>query len=104
MKLKVFGQKKRLSSFSILVRPNSAILTSQIMYITPAAHPEIPGCRIFLGTLYKNAPNLQKNVPNGHKISQMSMKYSNKFLILGPPKFTQIMIFWFENKPSDTPL
>jgi hypothetical protein len=41
-------------------------------------------------------PNCQSNIPNGHKIYQ-------HFPIYGPPKFTQIVIFGFENKPSGNP-
>jgi hypothetical protein len=37
------------------------------------------GCQIFLGALYQNWKKCTKwtqNVPNGHKISQISIKYS----------------------------
>jgi hypothetical protein len=36
------------------------------------------------------------NRPNGHKIYQ-------HFPLQDPPKFTQIGMFWFENKPSGIP-
>jgi hypothetical protein len=36
------------------------------------------------------------NIPNGHKIYQ-------HLPFKGPPKFTQIWDFWFENKPSGNP-
>jgi hypothetical protein len=38
------------------------------------------GCQIFLGTLYQNGeniPNDNKNIPNGHEISQMPVNISN---------------------------
>jgi hypothetical protein len=49
----------------------------------------------------KNVPNEHKvNIPNGHKISQLTVKYSqmaikynNVSSISGTPKFTQIWIF-----------
>jgi hypothetical protein len=47
---------------------------------------------------------LIQNVPNGHKISQISIKYSKwpkNISTLANPKFTQIGIF--ENKPSGNP-
>jgi hypothetical protein len=37
-----------------------------------------------------------QNIPNGHKIYQ-------HLPFKGPPKFTQIWAFWFENKPSGNP-
>jgi hypothetical protein len=46
------------------------------------------GCQIFLGTQYQNRTKCTKgtqNVPNGHKISQMAIKYINIF----PPKALQ---------------
>jgi hypothetical protein len=46
--------------------------------------------------LYQRAMNYTKwslNIPNGHNIYQ-------NLTFKGPPKFTQIGIFWFENKPS----
>jgi hypothetical protein len=36
------------------------------------------------------------NIPNGHKIYQ-------HLPFKGPPKFTQVLDFWFENKPSGNP-
>jgi hypothetical protein len=36
------------------------------------------------------------NIPNGHKIY-------HHFLFQGPPKCTQMGIFWFENVPSGNP-
>jgi hypothetical protein len=44
----------------------------------------------------KRIPNGHKNTPNGHKIYQY-------LPFEGPPKFTQILDVWFENKPSDNP-
>jgi hypothetical protein len=44
------------------------------------------GCQIFHG----------KKIPNGHKIYQ-------HLPLKGPPKFTQIWDFLFENKPSGNP-
>jgi hypothetical protein len=71
------------------------------------------GCQIFLGQTFKigtNIPNdhkqyqrainytkWPKNIPNGHKEFQ-------HLLFKGPPKFTQIWNFWFENKPSGNPV
>jgi hypothetical protein len=49
--------------------------------------------------LYQAAINYAKwpyNIPNGHKIYQ-------QLPLKGPPKFTQILDFWFENKPSGNP-
>jgi hypothetical protein len=74
---------------------------------------EVQGCQIFLGTTYqhgKNLPNNHKiyqitikyvcqmaayvcNAPNCRKIDQMAVKYANIFHCKGPPKFTQIWIF-----------
>jgi hypothetical protein len=74
-------------------------------------------------------PKLGKNAPNGHKMSQMSVKYSKcpynipnaciifqmsvnipnghkiyqHFPIYGPLTFTQIGIFGLKNKPSGNP-
>jgi hypothetical protein len=39
---------------------------------------------------------MAKNIPNGNKIYQ-HLPFKR------PPKFTQIWIFWFENKPSGNP-
>jgi hypothetical protein len=37
-------------------------------------------------------------------MDQVSMKYANIFHCKkDPPKFTQMWIFWFENKPSGNP-
>jgi hypothetical protein len=41
-------------------------------------------------------PKSTKNIQNGYKIYK-------HFPIYGPPKFTQIGIFGFENKPSGNP-
>jgi hypothetical protein len=44
------------------------------------------------------------NVPNGRKIHMYSTwPYIDYFSLQDPPKFTQIGIFWFENKPSGNP-
>jgi hypothetical protein len=85
-----------------------------------------PGCQIFLGTWYqnrkkytkwikkytkwiKNIPN-EKNVPNGHKISHISIKYSKWSLNIYVNIFQSKALknlpklgFWFENKPSGNP-
>jgi hypothetical protein len=57
----------------------------------------------------KNIPKLPQNVPNGDKIYQMAVKYSEwpqnipnghkifqHFPFQGPPKYTQICIFGFQ--------
>jgi hypothetical protein len=44
-------------------------------------------------TNYNKQPYI---IPNGHKIFQIYKHLPFK----GPPKFTQIWYFWFENKPS----
>jgi hypothetical protein len=60
---------------------------------------------------------MAKNVPNGQKctkwpkmyqmtvidIFQIAREYTNLFHSKEPPKFTEIGIFWFENKPSGNP-
>jgi hypothetical protein len=52
-----------------------------------------------LGIIYQMTTNYTKRtwvIPNGHNIyHHLSFK--------GPPKFTQIGIFWFENRPSGNP-
>jgi hypothetical protein len=52
------------------------------------------GCQIFLGTIYQNGVKYTKwsqNIPIGHKIFPMVVKYSNTmYSFRGPPKFTQI--------------
>jgi hypothetical protein len=64
----------------------------------------VQGCQIFSWCVIpktgKNVPNEHKNVTNGRKISQMSVKYSNivrqmaiKYFNIFPPKFIQIAIF-----------
>jgi hypothetical protein len=45
----------------------------------------------FLFQTYQNG-KWPQNIPNGHKIQQ---HLPSK----GPPKFTQIWTYWFENKP-----
>jgi hypothetical protein len=61
--------------------------------------------RFFLGHDTKTG----KNVPNGHKISQMSVKYSkwplniSTFSNLRPSKIYPNWDFWFEKKPSGNP-
>jgi hypothetical protein len=59
----------------------------------------------------KNIPNYHKlHIPNCNKIYQMAVKYSKwskkyqHFPFKDPSKFTQIGIFWFENKPSGNPV
>jgi hypothetical protein len=60
------------------------------------------GCQIILGTKYQNG----KNIPNYHKLYQMSMKYNKRpqngpsvheiyqhLILQDPPKFPQIWIF-----------
>jgi hypothetical protein len=50
----------------------------------------------------ENVPNHPQNVPNGQKyVDRLATTdiYQNLSL-QGPPKFTQIDIFWFENIPS----
>jgi hypothetical protein len=58
----------------------------------------------------KNVPNEHKIfVPNGHKISQMSVKYAkwpyniSTFSNLGPSKIYPNWDFWFEKKTSGNP-
>jgi hypothetical protein len=79
--------------------------------------PEVSGsqaqdCQIFLGTWYQNPGKCTKwtqNVPNGHKISQTSLKYSKwpynilAFSNLRVSKIYPNWDFWFENKPSGNP-
>jgi hypothetical protein len=51
-----------------------------------------------------------QNVPNGHKISQISLKYSkwlqniSTFSNLRPSKIYPNSDVWFENKPSGNPV
>jgi hypothetical protein len=64
---------------------------------------QLQGCQIFLGTWYQNRKKCTKriqNVPNGRKISRVSLKCSkwpknicNHFPIWSPPKCTQIGVF-----------
>jgi hypothetical protein len=52
------------------------------------------------------------NIPNRWKIYHMATKLPNGSKIVpkvsnifqGPPKFTQIVFFWFENIPSGNPV
>jgi hypothetical protein len=47
--------------------------------IRPAGTQLLQGCQIFLGTWYQNGKKCTKciqNVPNGHKISPITIKYS----------------------------
>jgi hypothetical protein len=50
-----------------------------------------------------NIPKQEKNKPNGHKIHQMTVKYSQwsqkyqHFPFQSPPKYTQIYIFGMQN-------
>jgi hypothetical protein len=69
----------------------------------------IQGCQIFLDTVFQNGGKdtklplnfkWTKNVPNGHDLFQMAKE---PFPFQGPPNFTQIAFFWFENKPSGNP-
>jgi hypothetical protein len=53
------------------------------------------GLPYFLGTTYQNGEKytkLPQNIPNGCKIDQMSIKYTQHLPLQGPPKFTQIGI------------
>jgi hypothetical protein len=58
---------------------------------------------------HKN-PKCPKNIPNGHKISQMSVKYSkwpyniSTFSHPRPSKICPNWYFWFENEPSGNPV
>jgi hypothetical protein len=45
-----------------------------------------------------------QNLPNDRKIDQMAIKYVDQYLTLhDPPKFTLIVVFWFEKIPSGNP-
>jgi hypothetical protein len=68
--------------------------------------------RFFLCAWYQNrkkCTKLTQNVLNGHKISQMSIKYSkwpqtiSTFSNLRPSQIYPNRDFWFENKPSGNP-
>jgi hypothetical protein len=65
-------------------------------------HDKKQGCHIFVGTIYQKGgkctklpQNIQwlQNVPNGRKIDEMSIKYTNIFHCKTRQKFTQIAIF-----------
>jgi hypothetical protein len=43
------------------------------------------------------------NITNVHKMFKMAIKYINFFQSKALQNFTQIGIFWFENKPSGNP-
>jgi hypothetical protein len=67
----------------------------------------------FFGTLYQirnkmyqmntKCTKWTQNVPNGHKISQMFIKYSKLFSNLRPYKIYPNWDFWSENKLSGNP-
>jgi hypothetical protein len=72
------------------------------------------GCQIFLGTTYQNRENIPKqpqNIPNGHKIYAIAVKYvdqvdiefTNIFFIARQSKISPNWDFWFENIPSGNP-
>jgi hypothetical protein len=70
------------------------------------------GCQIFLDTIYQNErkyTKLPQHFPNGHKIHQMTLKYSKRpenilaFSILRPSKSYPNWDFWFKNEPSGNP-
>jgi hypothetical protein len=72
----------------------------------------LQGCQIFTGTWYQNRKKWTKwapNVPNCHKISPMSAKYSKRpqniftFSNQRPSKIYPNWDFWFQNKPSGNP-
>jgi hypothetical protein len=42
-------------------------------------------------------------LPDGQKIDHMDIKYTSIFRCKDPPKFTQIGIFVFKNRPSGNP-
>jgi hypothetical protein len=53
------------------------------------------------GKIYQNSTKL----PNDHKMFKMAVVYSKcpNVPFQDPPKFTQIVIFWFGNIPSGNP-
>jgi hypothetical protein len=68
------------------------------------------GCQIFIGLKYQNGEKytrLPQNIPNGHKIFPIAVKYVDQMVI----KYTKIFHskiypnwdFWFENLPSGNP-
>jgi hypothetical protein len=64
------------------------------------------GCQIFLGPKYQNGEKytkLPQNIPNGHKIDQLVIKYIKIFhskTLQNYPNWD----FWLENKPSGNPV
>jgi hypothetical protein len=73
------------------------------------------GCQIFLGSTYQNGKNTPdnhktctytkrpQNRPNGLKIDQIVIKYTDIFHLKDPPRLALIGIFRFENIPSGNP-
>jgi hypothetical protein len=70
------------------------------------------GCQIFLWYIIPKPEKITKrtqNIPNSHKISQMSVKYSKwpldilTFSNQIPSKIYPNWYFWFEIKPSGNP-
>jgi hypothetical protein len=98
---------------SVRVQSSPAVRRCGIgkVVVAPAERPE-PGLPDFswyvIPKPYKSTKCTQ-NVPNGHELSQMSLKYSkwpsNILTIsnLRPYKIFPNWDFWFENKPSGNP-
>jgi aspartate/tyrosine/aromatic aminotransferase len=81
-------------------------------WMTALETSAVQGCQIFLGTWCQNRIKCTKwiqNVPNSHKISQISIKFSkwswNTYINIFQSKALQNpnWDFWFKNKPSGNP-
>jgi hypothetical protein len=64
-------------------------------------------CQIFRGTIYQMTTKYTicsvKNIPNGREKTKWPKIYQN-LPSQEPPKLTQNLDFWFENKPSGNPV
>jgi hypothetical protein len=78
----------------------------RVIFAWRAGLPDFSWCMI---PKPKKCTKLTHNVPNGHRISQMPVKYfqwpsnMSAFFNLRPSKICPNWDFWFENKPSGNP-
>jgi hypothetical protein len=82
--------------------PRSILRTKDCFVVINRFYPLDQGCQIFQGTIYQSGEKVYQmttKLPNAHKIN--SKYYNCPFQ--GPPKYTQIGIFWSEKKPTGNP-